>query len=107
MAADGRYLTFDLGAESGRAVLGTLSSGKLELTEVHRFPNEPQWILGRFHWDTVRLFAEMKNGLARCVRDQTADLDGVGVDTWGVDYALVDAVDELLGLPYHYRDHRT
>lgn len=107
MSERGRFLTFDLGAESGRAVLGTLADGRLTLDEIHRFPNEPQWILGRFHWDTPRLFAEIKNGLAKCVRERGVSLDGIGVDTWGVDYALLDRDDELLGLPYHYRDHRT
>lgn len=107
MAEMGRFLTFDLGAESGRAVLGTIAEGKMDLAVVHRFPNEPQRILGRFHWDTVRLFAEMKAGIARCVREHGPSLDGMGVDTWGVDYALLDGADEILGLPYHYRDHRT
>ncbi|HSV75380.1 MAG TPA: rhamnulokinase family protein [Chthonomonadales bacterium] len=107
MADSGRFLTFDLGAESGRAVLGTIDGGRLELDVVHRFPNEPQRVLHRFHWDTLRLFAEIKSGLARCVREKGADLDGIGIDTWGVDFALLDANDDLLGLPYHYRDHRT
>lgn len=102
-----RYLTFDLGAESGRAVLGTISGGKLTLEDIHRFANEPQRILGRFYWDTVRLFADIKKGLALCARNHTPTLDGIGVDTWGVDYGLLDARDELLGMPYHYRDHRT
>ncbi len=100
-------LAFDLGAESGRAVLGKLGGGKLELEEIHRFPNEPQWILGRLHWDTPRLFAEIKNGLTRAAREKGARPSSLGVDTWGVDFALLDQNDELLGLPYHYRDHRT
>ncbi len=103
----GRFLTFDLGAESGRAVLGAVECGKLSLTDVHRFPNEPQRVLGRFYWDTVRLFAEIKKGIALCVQEHGPALEGMGVDTWGVDYALLDSNDELLGLPYHYRDHRT
>jgi rhamnulokinase len=107
MPEKGRFLTFDLGAESGRAVLGTIGDSKLALEEIHRFPNEPQWVLGRFYWDTLRLFAEVKNGLAMCVRKHGRHLDSIGVDTWGVDYALLDRDDELLGLPYHYRDHRT
>jgi rhamnulokinase len=107
MAENGRFLTFDLGAESGRAVLGTLDGGRMALDEIHRFPNEAQWILGRFYWDTPRLFAEIKNGLAKCVRERGAQMDGIGVDTWGVDYGLLDRNDELLGLPYHYRDPRT
>ncbi len=107
MPEAGRYLTFDLGAESGRAVLGEIQGGRLSLQEVHRFPNEPQWLLDRFHWDTVRLYAEVKNGLARFAREHGGRLDGIGVDTWGVDYALLNGHDELLGIPYHYRDSRT
>lgn len=107
MPDSGRFLTIDLGAESGRAVLGTVGAGRLELTEVHRFPNEPQRIIGRFHWDTVRLFAEIKAAIGRCVQEHGPHLNGIGVDTWGVDYALLDSADEILGLPYHYRDHRT
>lgn len=107
MARGQRYLTFDLGAESGRAVAGLIADGRLDLSVVHRFPNEPQWILGSLRWDTVRLFAEMKAGLAKCVKEHGPQLAGIGVDTWGVDYALLDDRDELLGLPYHYRDHRT
>jgi len=102
-----RYLTFDLGAESGRALLGTFQDDRIVLEEVHRFPNEPQRILNRFHWDTVRLFAEIQNGLARCVREHPGELAGIGVDTWGVDFALLDRNDDVLGLPYHYRDSRT
>src|SRR6185503_3486467 len=63
--------------------------------------------LGRFYWDTLRLFAEMKAGLAKCVKEHGRELAGIGVDTWGVDYALLDAKDEVLGHPYHYRDSRT
>lgn len=107
MPGTARFLTFDLGAESGRAVLGTIAGNRLTLSEVHRFPNEPQRILGRFHWDIVRLFAEMSNGLSKAVREHSSDLQGIGVDTWGVDFALLDRDDELLGLPYHYRDSRT
>ncbi len=107
MSETARYLTFDLGAESGRAVLGSIADGKLTLEDIHRFANEPQRILGRFYWDTVRLFADIKTGLAMCARNHTASLDGIGVDTWGVDFGLLDERDELLGMPYHYRDHRT
>ena len=107
MAQGQRYLTFDLGAESGRAVAGLIANGRLDLSVVHRFPNEPQWILRSLRWDTVRLFAEMKAGLTKCVKEHGPQIAGIGVDTWGVDYGLLDDKDELLGLPYHYRDHRT
>lgn len=107
MSEEARYLTFDLGAESGRALLGVVGNGVLRLEEVHRFPNEPQRILNRFHWDTVRLFAEIQAGLARCVKEHPGELQGIGVDTWGVDFVLLDKNDDLLGLAYHYRDART
>lgn len=107
MGETARFLTFDLGAESGRALLGVVASGAISLQEVHRFPNEPQRILNRFHWDTVRLFAEIQKGLSRCVKELPGELHGIGVDTWGVDFALLDRNDDVLGLPYHYRDART
>lgn len=107
MADTARFLTFDLGAESGRAVLGELQDGSVSLEVIHRFPNDPQRILDRFHWDTIRLYAEIKAGLAKCVSEHTGALDGIGVDTWGVDFALLDEHDEALGFPYHYRDART
>ncbi len=107
MGESKRFLTFDLGAESGRAVLGIVEDEKIILREVHRFANEPQRILDRFHWDTVRLFAEIKRGLAKCFAEHAGDLQGIGVDTWGVDFVLLDKRDDLLGLPYHYRDSRT
>lgn len=107
MSIDARFLTFDLGAESGRVVLGTLRDGKMTLDETHRFLNEPQWVLGNLYWDILRLFAEIKHGLSRTIRDHGPMIDGLGVDTWGVDFGLLDANDELLGMPRHYRDHRT
>mgnify|MGYP005836382691 FL=1 len=104
MAAKAHFLAFDLGAESGRAVLGTLDDTGLELTEIHRFPNGPVRILDSLHWDVLRLFQEMKAALAKAA---PYDLRGIGVDTWGVDWALLDASGSLVGLPYHYRDRRT
>ncbi|MEP6755542.1 MAG: rhamnulokinase family protein [Chthonomonadales bacterium] len=103
MSLSSRFLTIDYGAESGRALLGEIHDGRLQLSEVHRFPNEPQRILGSFNWDTVRLFADAKVG----IRKASGHLDGIGVDTWGVDFALLDSRDNLVGLPVHYRDHRT
>ena len=98
------YLAFDLGAESGRAVLGHLHSGLLRIEEVHRFANEPVEYGGSLHWDVARLWLEMRaalNGL------KETHLEGIGVDTWGVDYALLGERGELLQNPYHYRDGRT
>ena len=98
------FLAFDLGAESGRAMIGRLRSGILSLDEVHRFPNEPVRSNGTLRWDIGRLWSEMKRGL-ECVQDTR--LASVGVDAWGVDYALLDERGTLLENPYHYRDART
>jgi rhamnulokinase len=97
------YLAFDLGAQSGRAVLAHLQSGILTTEEVHRFPNEPVEYGGSLHWDAPRLWLEVCNALARLGE---ADLAGVGVDAWGVDYALLAERGKLLENPYHYRDRR-
>jgi rhamnulokinase len=98
------YLAFDLGAESGRAVLGYLHSGVLRIEEVHRFPNEPVEYGGSLHWDVARLWLEIRKALSGLKQTR---LEGIGVDTWGVDYALLGDGGELLQNPYHYRDGRT
>jgi rhamnulokinase len=98
------YLAIDLGAESGRAMLGCFDGERLSLEEVHRFPNPGIRILGSLHWDVLRLFEEMKDGLRQAASRKPVSL---GVDTWGVDFALLDRTGALLGNPYHYRDSRT
>jgi len=98
------YLAFDFGAESGRAVLAHLQSGILTTAEVHRFRNEPVEYGGSLHWDAPRLWFEVRKALA-CV--EQIELAGIGVDAWGVDYALLGERGELLQNPYHYRDRRT
>jgi len=107
MAETLKFLAIDLGAESGRGVVGLFDGQKLRLEEGHRFPNGPVQILDRLHWDVLRLFAEMKRALGQCVEQHGTDLAGMGVDTWGVDFGLLDRNNELLGNPYHYRDSRT
>jgi rhamnulokinase len=97
------YLAFDLGAESGRAVVGELKSGTLTVRELHRFPNDPVFYDDSLHWDVARLWHEMRAALAM-VQDTT--LDGIAVDTWGVDHALLGERLQLLENPYHYRDKR-
>ena len=101
-----RYLAFDLGAESGRAILGTLDGGKLELELLHRFPNTPVRLPTGLYWDTLRLFHEMQAALRICGRERRLTLDGIGIDTWGVDFALLGRDGELTGNPRHYRDAR-
>ena len=98
------YLAFDFGAESGRAVLAHLQSGILTTEEVRRFPNEPVEYGGSLHWDVARLWFEVRKALAGL---EEIELAGIGVDTWGVDYALLGDRGELLQNPYHYRDRRT
>src|SRR5258706_7855046 len=95
----------DLGASNGRVMLARFDGRRLGLEEVHRFPNGPVRVLGSQHWDVLRLFAEMKHGLALAGRP--AGLDGIGLDTWGLDFALLDRDDRLVGSPFHYRDART
>jgi len=103
---DQNYLAIDLGAESGRTMLGTLDSGKLTLTETHRFPNRPVRLPDGLHWNVLRLWAEIKAGIANTV-ESGIKLSSLGVDTWGVDFALLDQNGALLGNPFHYRDART
>jgi rhamnulokinase len=101
-----RFLAFDLGAESGRAVLGTLNDGRISLEVIHRFRTEGLIMLGTRQWDLARIYEEMCTGLAKCARDYTAELDGIGVDTWGVDFGLIARDGSVLGNPVHYRDKR-
>jgi len=100
------FLALDLGAESGRGVLGAISDSKLELTEIHRFPNGPVRIVDELHWDTLRLWSELKQAVAIAAK-QSGTLAGIGIDTWGVDFGLLGVNDTLLGNPFHYRDSRT
>uniref|UniRef100_UPI003216E892 rhamnulokinase n=1 Tax=uncultured Draconibacterium sp. TaxID=1573823 RepID=UPI003216E892 len=101
------FLAFDLGASSGRAILGTLENGKLELTEVHRFKNQMTRIHGSHYWNIYSLFEELKTGLKKCVNEFHVQPDSIGIDTWGVDYSLISSSGQLVGLPFAYRDHRT
>lgn len=105
MAAEAKFLAFDLGAESGRGVVGFFDGEKLRLEDVHRFPNGPVKILDTLHWDALRLFAELKKCLGMAVSTHGTDFAGIGIDTWGVDFGLLGRNDVLLGNPRHYRDH--
>src|SRR6267378_8321004 len=98
------FLAFDLGAESGRGILARLHSGILTTQEIHRFKNEPVEYGGSLHWDVARLWWEVRSALFSLGEIQLA---GIGVDAWGVDYALLGERGELLQNPYHYRDART
>src|SRR3954467_5320130 len=95
------YAAIDLGASSGRVVVGRFDGERISLEELHRFANRPVRLPDGLRWNLLHLFEE---GLS-ALRGLT--LQGVGVDTWGVDYALLDARNRVLGLPFHYRDERT
>jgi len=101
------FVAVDLGAESGRVLAGRLQDGRLTLEEVHRFPNGPVRVGEHIYWDVLRLWSEIKQGLTLAVHRFQKQVVSIGVDTWGVDYALLDRNDELVGMPYHYRHPRT
>lgn len=101
-----QYLAIDLGAESGRGVLGKFDGDLLHLEEIHRFPNGGVRVMDSLHWNVLQLWSEIKTTLSICARDRV-NLTSLGVDTWGVDFALLGRDDALLGYPYHYRDSRT
>lgn len=103
------YLAFDLGAESGRAVLATLDHDRLTIEEVHRFANLPQRLPSGYHWNLLELWANLVEGLrtgGEVARQRGLNLVSLGVDTWGVDFGLLGKSGQLLGLPYAYRDER-
>jgi rhamnulokinase len=95
----------DLGASSGRVIVGSVGAGRLATHEVHRFPNVPVNLLGTLHWDILRLYADVLDGLRAAGRE--FGLASVGIDSWAVDYGLLDSSGALLGNPVHYRDART
>jgi rhamnulokinase len=97
-----RFAAVDLGAGSGRVIVGEVEDGSVELHEVHRFPNRPVKVGGTLHWDVLGLYREVVDGLL-----EAGPLDGIGVDSWAVDYGLLDEDGALLGNPVHYRDERT
>ena len=99
-------LGFDFGASSGRAMLGVFDGERIEIEEIHRFSNDPVMLCGRFVWDVPRLVYEMKQALLKLSRTGI-HVDAIGIDTWGVDYGMLDKNGHLLGLPVHYRDDRT
>ncbi len=107
MARTRRYLAVDLGASSGRVVLGEWDGSRFALSEIHRFPNGPVRIQDGLYSDVLGLWREINEGIARASRTCGGQLDGVGLDTWGVDFALLDKDGALVGNPRHYRDRRT
>ncbi|MEN8192746.1 MAG: rhamnulokinase family protein [Bacteroidota bacterium] len=105
--SESKFLAFDFGAESGRAIVGILSDKKIELHEVHRFPNIIENISGNLNWNIHYLFDELKTGILKAIQKGHTDIESLAVDTWGVDFGLVSEDNKLLGSPFAYRDSRT
>ncbi len=104
--AELKMLAIDLGASSGRGIIGSFDGNKLTLRENHRFSNDPVFVNGRFTWDILRIFFEIKNSITKTVIDKE-NITSMGIDTWGVDYALIDKNGRMMANPTHYRDTRT
>ena len=100
------YLAVDIGASSGRHMLGHMENGRMVLEEIYRFENGMTRRDGKLVWETDRLFAEIVNGMRRC-REQNRIPVSMSIDTWAVDYVLLDKEDRVLGDTYGYRDKRT
>jgi rhamnulokinase len=107
MSATTNFLAVDIGASSGRVIVSRWDGERFALEELHRFPNGPLEQDGHLHWDAERLWQELQAGIAAYAARERAPLAGIGIDTWAVDYGLLDAQGRLLGKPYHYRDWRT
>jgi rhamnulokinase len=107
MAKKANYIAVDLGAESGRVMLGRIADGRLSLEQIHRFSNGPVEGQKTLQWDFDRLLAEIKAGIGQAAKKADGKVGGIGVDTWGVDFGLLGADGRLIERPYHYRDSRT
>lgn len=105
MKKEKRVLAFDYGASSGRAIIGKFDGSTISLEEIHRFANEPVTVNKTMYWDILRLFHELKQGLLKA--KHIGGIDSIGIDTWGVDFGLLDKQGNLLANPVHYRDNRT
>ena len=100
-------IAFDLGAGSGRGMIGHFNGRRLEMEECHRFSNDPVELTGHTYWDILRLYREICQGLLKFSNQEEDGIASVGIDTWGVDFGLLDRSGQLMGNPYHYRDVRT
>ena len=106
MSDQKKFIGFDLGAESGRCVVGELNEKRLKLTEVHRFPTPNVAYAAGIFWDVLVMYQELLKGLDLAKEKFGSEYSGISIDTWGVDYVLLDSDDRILGYPYHYRDDR-
>ena len=102
-----KMLAIDLGASSGRGIVGSFDGNTIKINENHRFPNEPVSTNGNFCWDILRIFHEIKASISKCALSEDKDIKSIGIDTWGVDYGFIDKNGALMANPYHYRDSRT
>ncbi len=100
-----KVLAIDFGASSGRAILGSFDGEKIDITEVHRFSNDPNYENGELRWDAEKLFNEIKTGIKKA--SEISDFDSIAIDTWGVDYGIIDKDGNLAENPFNYRDSRT
>ena len=101
------YISIDLGADSGRLILGSVNKEQLMLKEIHRFPNGMVQIGNKCHWNILQLYGEIITGLEKCIREEKTIPASIGIDSWGVDYGLLAVDDTLMGMPFSYRDPRT
>ncbi len=102
------FLAFDFGAESGRAILGTLlNREKIELKEIHRFSTGQLRIGKHYYWNIYRFYEEVITSLHKCVNEENIIPQSIGVDSWGVDFGLIGKDGSLLRIPYSYRDPMT
>lgn len=104
---DSNIIAIDLGANSGRAIVGRFGGGKFEVDELHRFSNGPVSVHGRLYWDVLKMFTEVKESLRKYDRNYNEKPLSIGIDSWGVDYSLFDSRGRLIHNPVHYRDVRT
>ena len=100
------YIAVDLGATSGRTILGTIDQEGLKIKELNRFPNKMIEVGGHYFWNIFSLYDCIKEGLCVAAREKVA-IDSIGIDTWGVDFVFVGDDGTILGLPYAYRDPHT
>jgi rhamnulokinase len=105
--ADKKFIAFDIGAESGRCVVAYFNNNKILLNEVHRFPTHNIKYAYGFNWDILAIYKEIIIGLKNAQKKFGSEFESIGIDTWAVDYVLIDAEGRILGYPYHYRDDRT
>jgi rhamnulokinase len=101
------FIAADLGASNGRVLCARWDGQRFHLQELHRFPNGPVEVMGRLYWNSLGLWSEIKSGLAHYAAQEFTPPAGIGIDTWGVDFALLDQCGRLLGNPLHYRDAHT